>query len=361
MCFYSVILGALFLPPQVLAQTDSTDSSMWNDIMGYLQKIYGMESNLSSLFPDIFNFQMGGAVVGSPCTSGRQCSTGVCDLYCPAYDFVSDTCEKKCATCVDTDPTDDPHVRGRVSNPKLREYRRDYCTADNSGVVEVRCDLKGSFIEKTVVCPTGEQCQGRGYVAGSNEGPQEAACIPIPTAPSVTCYNCVNSACAAITLEGSSCGSFLQPDLASCQSRCGTPTVTCYNCGAANTCAPVTIPAADCGFLPSDMASCQGMCSQPPSGSVPPTDNDRTLCSQPDPSRLPAGTLYRHYDDANHVSWCETESSVRYVVCSPDGTVRTVNVTPCPNGMPCVNGTCADSWIRQPTCTETGETGRDPK
>ncbi len=114
--------------------------------------------------------------------------------------------------------------------------------------------------------------------------------------------------------------------------------LTCYACGEFG-CGDFSVDGDNCGVFFSD-ALCSNSCG-PLVVEVPPNDDDREGCAEPNPFDLPPGTRFRDYEDARHISTCESEDSARYVICSDDGEI-TVNVADCTPGVLCEDGACID-------------------
>jgi cysteine-rich repeat protein len=132
------------------------------------------------------------------------------------------------------------------------------------------------------------------------------------------------------------------------------PLVTCYGCGAEGGCVEVTATESACSELYSE-PTCGGSC---------PSGGDVELCTTPNPEDLPLGVSYRDYPDSRHISLCQTETSVRYIICEEGGGV-TVSISDCEEGVPCVAGNCVADDIPVPTCEDSDvsdeyPTGRDP-
>ena len=91
------------------------------------------------------------------------------------------------------------------------------------------------------------------------------------------------------------------------------------------------------------------------------TNRDRSICRDLSHHIGPSEsiTFWSFRDGETQVSLCDSNTQARYLVCSTDGRVLTVNIIPCSSGAVCASGVCRGGTNTQPTCFET-DRGRDP-
>ncbi len=131
--------------------------------------------------------------------------------------------------------------------------------------------------------------------------------------------------------------------------------LTCYGC-LSDTCVTIRTFDESCDLFYDDFALCAAECG------IPPGPEDDALCLVPDPlDGLPEGTRFWDAEGGTrHISVCEepgspacsVESCSRHIVCGEDG-AETVNVIPCPEGSPCVDGACLGDPIWDPECFDS--------
>ncbi|MBI2501212.1 MAG: DUF4215 domain-containing protein [Deltaproteobacteria bacterium] len=236
------------------------------------------------------------------------------------------------------------------------------------------------IIEAYETCDDGNEVSGDGC---SNRCVIEC----ILSSRSVTSYHCPSTCGNGVFERGEECddGNLVSDDGCSAVCESDEPItepdpelVTCYACSVGGSCEAVSAEPAVC-LLFYDDPTCGGDCLPAPvcgneivelgedcdDGNL--IDDDLCTnacripdaiiedCADPEAASLEPGTRLREYPDSTHISRCETEDSVRYIICGNDGEI-TVGINGCEEGVPCEEGACVDDPLPESICTDTDTT-----